>query len=560
MKLKLSNISNIIFFICLTLFLSFSAQLYSVKADDLVTVSYEATYHQSEAREMLSLINEFRTGDTWYWNEDNTTKTTIKAGELAPLQLDPELERVAMKRAAEIALFYCPGHRRPNGDPFYTAYTVGEAKGENIAYGQRNKNEMFMDWREDAELYVGQGHRRNMLQKMFSHIGIACAEVDGWKYWVQAFADKGTGQSMGTANDAKIVVHTEIRRDFIKGTGLKLYTGSDDDDYLYYSDDYENSPVDLKLGNSFKIIKMVPEIFSVINSMGVESVGIEIKSTNKTPDIIEFSPDGTITAKAEGKGQIVYEVFYPIVTRKKQLNINVSKTNISNDDIIIYVDGDTYTGNNEFQYTGKPVEPDIRVEYKEKVLKRDKDYNLDFKNNVNANVSEKMDANSPMAVITGINNYTGKTNVYFHILPKYITEKTTISEVPDQIYTGKKICPKPKITTKDGKVLSEGKDYSLSYSDNVEVGVATVDIEYKGNYEGGAYVYFSIIEKEAQSDKTENNKTIKYDKKENPEKEKKNIENKNSEKKITKPDYDEAAEQKQKKELPIRYNIQPIKR
>ena len=68
MKLKLRDISNVIFFICFMLIFRIYLLSDTAKASDLVTVSYEVTYHQSEARGMLSLINEFRTGGSWYWN------------------------------------------------------------------------------------------------------------------------------------------------------------------------------------------------------------------------------------------------------------------------------------------------------------------------------------------------------------------------------------------------------------------------------------------------------------------------------------------------------------
>ena len=177
MKLKLSDISNTIFFVCLTLVLSLSVVHYSVKADDLVTVSYKVTYHQSEARQMLSLINEFRTGRTWNWNTDNVTKTTIAAGERTPLQLDAKLERAAMKRAAEIALFF--QHTRPNETSCFSAFPEQCNVGENIAYGQGSADEVFVAWREDDKNYEGQGHRRNMLANGFTSIGIGCAEVNG---------------------------------------------------------------------------------------------------------------------------------------------------------------------------------------------------------------------------------------------------------------------------------------------------------------------------------------------------------------------------------------------
>lgn len=79
---------------------------------------FTVVYRQSEARNMLSEINGFRTGsNAWYWNEDNETKTECTG--LSELSYDYELEKVAMQRAAELVVSF--SHTRPNGTDCYTA-------------------------------------------------------------------------------------------------------------------------------------------------------------------------------------------------------------------------------------------------------------------------------------------------------------------------------------------------------------------------------------------------------------------------------------------------------
>ncbi len=58
-------------------------------------------------------------------------------------------------------------------------------------------------------------------------------------------------------------------------------------------------------------------------------------------------------------------------------------------------------------------------------------------------------------------------------------------------YTGKAITPSPTVTL-DGKALSEGTDYQVSYSNNVSVGTATVTVTGVGGYEGEATATFAI--------------------------------------------------------------------
>ena len=81
-------------------------------------VKIKVTYGQTEARAMLADINAFRTSETdaWCWDMSDSTKQPCLTTEL---EYDYELERVAMQRAAEIALSY--DHTRPNGKACFTA-------------------------------------------------------------------------------------------------------------------------------------------------------------------------------------------------------------------------------------------------------------------------------------------------------------------------------------------------------------------------------------------------------------------------------------------------------
>lgn len=120
-------------------------------------VKVNVTYGQTEARSMFAWISAFRTSETeaWCWDESNTNKVNCQGAELS---YDYELERIAMLRAAEIAISYA--HTRPNGERCFTAYSDGYmAMGENIAAGYESAEEVFVGWQETNEPYDGQGHR-----------------------------------------------------------------------------------------------------------------------------------------------------------------------------------------------------------------------------------------------------------------------------------------------------------------------------------------------------------------------------------------------------------------
>lgn len=113
--------------------------------------------------ECFNLTNAFRTGsEAYYLNEDNSTTTSL-VGKLSELTLDEDLCRAAQIRA--------------NGEKCFTVLSdlsiSYSAAGENIAAGSSTGSGTFTQWKEDDENYSGQGHRRNMLGKDFTKIGIA---------------------------------------------------------------------------------------------------------------------------------------------------------------------------------------------------------------------------------------------------------------------------------------------------------------------------------------------------------------------------------------------------
>ena len=74
-----------------------------------------------------------------------------------------------------------------------------------------------------------------------------------------------------------------------------------------------------------------------------------------------------------------------------------------------------------------------------------------------------------------------------------------VDEIPSQVYTGYEIKPLTVIKC-DGVELVNGTDYSLSYTNNIDVGYATVMISGKGNYRGVIEKNFEITKATMQVD------------------------------------------------------------
>lgn len=199
------------------------------------TVPVTVKYGQTEARTMCDMINSFRqSSDAWYYTDDSkTTKQTVSG--LSKLEYDYGLEEIAMQRAAEIAVSF--SHTRPDGTNCFTVTSSKgtTASGENIAAGYgmlSTAKEAFIDWREDNDGYSGQGHRRNMLNSNFTHVGVAHVVVNGYHYWVQEFGYRASGVSKTSANDGNKTVNVKVDSSKItslsvsaSATSLKLSLG-----------------------------------------------------------------------------------------------------------------------------------------------------------------------------------------------------------------------------------------------------------------------------------------------------------------------------------------------
>ena len=119
-------------------------------------------------------------------------------------------------------------------------------------------------------------------------------------------------------------------------------------------------------------------------------------------------------------------------------------------------------------YRGAAFTPVVTVKLQGRTLKPNTDYTLTMYNNTNAGTAT--------AVYTGKGAYTGIKTLNFKIKPASVLN-CTVAAIPDQWYTGKPI--EPPVSVKIGNTAVS--DYTVTYSDNVAVGTATVRITGKGN-------------------------------------------------------------------------------
>ena len=100
----------------------------------------------------------------------------------------------------------------------------------------------------------------------------------------------------------------------------------------------------------------------------------------------------------------------------------------------------------------------------------------------------------------GTGNYTGSVRATLTITAASLSSATVSMPVTSVSYTGSAL--KPAVTVKlGGKTLANGVDYTVSYSNNVNVGTGLVTITGKGNYSGTRTATFKIIPSAADASK-----------------------------------------------------------
>ena len=208
------------------------------------------------------------------------------------------------------------------------------------------------------------------------------------------------------------------------------------------------------------------------------------KST--TPSICTVDKNGNVTAFKTGTGYVTVTASangYNSVS--KDVKIVVSKKSLNN--------GLLTLSETSYVYDGTYKKPAATVTFGGKVLQEGKDYTISYRNNLNVGVTT--------VIATGMGDYTGYTSKNFTITKRALAGGT-VSVASSVSFTGSNITP--SVTVKvAGRTLTSGTDYTVSYSNNKNVGTSNVYVYGKGNYSGSLSAKFDIVPAKQQIQKLE---------------------------------------------------------
>ena len=240
--------------------------------------------------------------------------------------------------------------------------------------------------------------------------------------------------------------------------------------------------VDLNCSSSVTII--AGQSKNIGASSSTSGAVLTYKST--TPSICTVDKNGNVTALKIGTGYVTVTASangYDSVS--KDVKIVVSKKSLNN--------GLLTLSETSYVYDGTYKKPAATVTLDGKVLQAGKDYTISYRNNLNVGVAT--------VIATGMGDYTGYTSKNFTITKRAMAGGT-VSVASSVSFTGSNITP--SVTVKvAGRTLTNGTDYTVSYSNNKNVGTASVYVYGKGNYSGTLSAKFDILPAKQQIQKLE---------------------------------------------------------
>lgn len=447
----------------------------SASADVIVDLPVSVTIDEKASLEFIDYLNSVR-----------------KSKGLSERKVSPILMQIAKERAAQCCVYYAHDSEYVNyttakyfnhaGDDDFLNYI---SLGENLLWklGGVTTKFIYDEWAKDAHVLL-------MLSKDLDYCGCCVGYYHGSAftvylaggfsivpgYWeTDYFANEKPYSSSGGMYNYKTKIPTS--------TDLMLIQDISNESVYYGAPAYDR---DISIYNNPRN--------PIICSYTLPASCYTLKNYNT--NIISITQSGTIKPKKIGTATV--EVFVQGISIGS-FHINVVKQPL------VTQGGEhhptvTWDAKSAYQYTGKNIcpKPSKVLDAYGNVLKEGVDYKVVYENN--------KDIGTGKAYIEGIGNYSGSTVNDNHggVLRFLIKDSVNLPEMEGdmspKVETGKAIKPHITIAENKGndneKTLEEGRDYTLTYSNNVKPGVATITAKGIGEYKGTQELTFTILSRE----------------------------------------------------------------
>ncbi len=225
-------------------------------------------------------------------------------------------------------------------------------------------------------------------------------------------------------------------------------------------------------GYTGKAIK--PAVSVTVNGKTLKKTDYTVSYANNT----KASETACVTIKGKGNYTGTIKKYFTI-TPKPATRIKLTSAMVSLESSCIRMNGDS-------------VIPEIYVAHGGRILAEDIDYTVTYTDAEKNEISEISQAGIYYVKVTGIGAYKSTISKKLEVLDyedRFIGKDYTdvMFVVGDEFYyTGKAVKPAVKVTDKtlDNRELKKDVDYTISYADNKNVGIARYTIKGKGKYTG----------------------------------------------------------------------------
>ena len=187
----------------------------------------------------------------------------------------------------------------------------------------------------------------------------------------------------------------------------------------------------------------------------------------------------------------------------KEIDYTINTLDLSNATV-------TLKNNGNVQYTGSQVTPEIEsivvrvvtnpgapaAEQQFVDVNVTSGYTVEYHNNINVKTTAATQPSITIKAISG-SNFSGEKTVDFTIVPKPLSSDDITLSLSKTNYVWENAEIKPEITVKNaGKTLTKEVDYTVSYSNNTNVGQATITVTGKSgsNYSDSKTYNFNITQ------------------------------------------------------------------
>lgn len=267
---------------------------------------------------------------------------------------------------------------------------------------------------------------------------------------------------------------------------------------------YEITPVDL---NKIKV-KIKNQLYTgssispELDSMEIKFGGTRLDVNAMEGVVLEDWYNNTEVGKAGFRMRATEEAKNFISNTNKEITFKIVKKPLKDEDLEITVGGFAVSSNNKcdlelvyndgIEYNQTNGAQVIVIDAGTGVtLEENKDYTVKFSKNKNAGDAK--------VKISGIGGYSGSRNITFKIFGKPLKDSCRV-ELSNNRYVFNTGEHKPTVKLYYNDILlKNGKDYTVSYKNNVDAGEATAVVTGKGKYSGTVTKNFIIAPKQAKN-------------------------------------------------------------